>query len=259
MFEHGHDLQYAGSRLRYLPEQQSDAGARRVLLIMQRRSSDAGYVGRWLRAHGYALDIRRPRFGDPLPHDPREYAGAVIFGGPMSANDPDDYIRREIDWIGQVLAADIPFLGICLGAQLLARQLGARVFQHPRGYVEIGFFPLRPTGRGRELPHWPSHVYQWHREGFELASGMEKLAEGPIFENQAFRYGRAAFGVQFHPEITPAMIERWTRSAHHRLRLPCAQPRGAHIAGYRRFENRQRIWLHHFLLHWTRLARHVPR
>ena len=74
---------------------------------------------------GYPLDIRRPRFGDPLPETMDDHAGAVIFGGPQSANDNDDFVRREIDWIGVPLRDKKPFLGICLGAQMMARHLGA--------------------------------------------------------------------------------------------------------------------------------------
>jgi GMP synthase (glutamine-hydrolysing) len=70
-----------------------------VLIILHQETSTPGRVGNTLRALGYPLDVRRPRFGDPLPETLDQHAGAVIFGGPMSANDPDDYISREIDWI----------------------------------------------------------------------------------------------------------------------------------------------------------------
>src|SRR6266700_4611068 len=95
-----------------------------VLIVLHQETSTPGRVGNALRALGYPLDIRRPRFGDPLPDTLERHAGAVIFGGPMSANDPDDYVRREIDWIEIPLREQRPFLGICLGAQMLAKQLG---------------------------------------------------------------------------------------------------------------------------------------
>src|SRR6267154_2419890 len=96
-----------------------------VLIVLHQETSTPGRVGNALRALGHGLDSRRPRFGDPLPETLDNHAGAVIFGGPMSANDPDDYIRRAIDWIGGPLREQRPFLGICLGAQMLAMQLGA--------------------------------------------------------------------------------------------------------------------------------------
>ena len=108
----------------------------------------------------------------------------------MSANDPDEFVRREIDWISVPLREQRPFLGICLGAQMLAMQLGARVAPHPEGRAEIGYYPIRPTPAGLALcPHWPDHVYHWHREGFELPRGAELLAEGGDFPIQAFQIG----------------------------------------------------------------------
>src|SRR5260370_26604398 len=100
-----------------------------ILTILPREPSAPGRVGYSLRRLGYGLDVRRPRFGDPLPETLRDHAAAVIFGGPMSANDDDDYIRREIDWIAAVpLKEDKPFLGICLGAQMCPRARGGRGF-----------------------------------------------------------------------------------------------------------------------------------
>ena len=87
-----------------------------VLIVLHQETSTPGRVGNALRALGHKLDIRRPRFGDPLPETLDRHAGAVIFGGPMSANDPDDFVLREIDWIAVPLREQRPFLGICLGA-----------------------------------------------------------------------------------------------------------------------------------------------
>jgi GMP synthase (glutamine-hydrolysing) len=96
-----------------------------ILIILHQEHSTPGRVGYSLRQLGYSLDVRRPRFGDPLPVTLRDHAAAIIFGGPMSANDEDDFIRREIDWIAVPLKEDKPFLGICLGAQMCARARGA--------------------------------------------------------------------------------------------------------------------------------------
>ena len=181
-----------------------------VLIILHQEHSSPGRVGQVLTKLGYPLDIRRPRFGDPLPETMDDHAGGVIFGGPQSANDKDDFIRRETDWIGVPLRDNKPFLGICLGAQMMARHLGAGVFPHPQGRAEVGYYPIRPTAAGLTIcPQWPDHVYQWHREGFELPAGGELLAEGENgFAVQAFRYG-IGYGIQFHPEVTHAMMHRW--------------------------------------------------
>src|SRR5690348_6117769 len=107
-----------------------------VLIVLHQEHSTAGRVGALLRARGFVLDVRRPRFGDALPVSMADHAGAVVFGGPMSANDEDDYIKREINWLSVPIKEDKPLLGIRLGAQLLVRQLGSTVYAHPHGHVE---------------------------------------------------------------------------------------------------------------------------
>src|SRR6266550_4274189 len=151
-----------------------------VLIILHQEHSTPGRVGQALKHRGYALDIRRP-----------------------------------IDWLAVPLAEQKPFLGICLGAQLLVRQLGGRVYFHPEGKVEVGYYPIRPTDLGRTVcGYWPDHVYQWHREGFDLPSGAALVAEGELFPVQAFRHGACAYAIQFHPEVTHAMMCRWTTRGH---------------------------------------------
>jgi GMP synthase (glutamine-hydrolysing) len=224
-----------------------------ILIILHQEHSTPGRVGRLLQERGFRLDIRRPHFGDPLPTDTRHLAGAVIFGGPMSANDPDDFVKAETDWIGVALKDELPFLGICLGAQMLAKHLGATVSFHPQGHVEVGYYPLYPTEAALgELP-WPDHVYQWHREGFDMPSGAELLATGDCFRNQAIRVGRAAYGIQFHPEVTHWMMNRWTTRAHERMASPNARTRQEHFDGRFMHDPAVRIWLDSFLDHWTRL------
>lgn len=212
-------------------------------------------MGRFLTERGYLLDIRRPRFDDPLPSSLGAHAGVVIFGGPMSANDADEYIQTETDFVGVALKEEVPFLGICLGAQMLARHLGARVYSHPEGRAEIGYYPLTPTSEGvatgRAIGHdWPEHVYQWHREGFDLPLGAMQLAEGGDFPVQAIRVGHCAYGLQFHPEVTHAMMCRWTTRAHERLAMPGAQPRHEHFEGWYAHDAKVAAWLGAFIDHW---------
>jgi len=221
-----------------------------VLIVLHQETSTPGRIGNALRSLGYPLDIRRPRFGDLLPETLSAHAGAVIFGGPMSANDREDYVRREIGWIAVPLRERRPFLGICLGAQMLAMHLGARVAPHAHGRVEAGYYPIRPTRAGLKIsPHWPDEVYHWHREGFELPVGCELLAEGGDFPVQAFRSG-LAFGLQFHPDVTYAMMCRWTTCGAERLDMPGARPRHQHFAGRACYDVVERAWLKHFLDGW---------
>jgi len=172
--------------------------------------------------------------------------GVGHFGQMMRSLDSMD-VRHALR---ERIAAGVPFLGICLGAQMLARQLGARVAPHAQGRVEMGYYPIRPTPAGLKVcAHWPDQVYHWHREGFELPAGTELLAEGGDFPVQAFRSGNA-FGFQFHPDVTYAMMCRWTTCGAERLDMPGAHPRHRHFAGRACYDVSERAWLKHFLDGW---------
>jgi GMP synthase (glutamine-hydrolysing) len=206
---------------------------RPVLIVLHQEHSTPGRVGDRLTARGHALDIRRPRFGDALPATLAAHAGVVIFGGPMSVNDADEYLVRETDWIGVALSEQAPFLGLCLGAQMLARHLGAVVGPHADGHIEVGWFGLAATAAGRQLLRWPDKVHQFHREGFGLPVGATLLAEGAAdtFPNQAFAYGASAFAIQFHIELTTAMVGRWTSRIGERAKAPGGQGPPLHFEG----------------------------
>ena len=171
--------------------------------------------------------------------------------GPMSANDPDDFVRREIDWIAVPLREQRPFLGICLGAQMLAMQLGARVAPHPQGRAPDRYYPIRPTAAGR------AHLRGLARSRLSLAPRGVRFAErqriagqrGSDFPIEAFRYGHS-FGLQFHPDVTYAMMHRWTTRGHERLALPGARPRHHHFADRAVHDVTERAWLKAFLDSW---------
>jgi GMP synthase (glutamine-hydrolysing) len=224
-----------------------------ILAVLHQAHSVTGRVGQVLHNLGYSIDICRPACGDALPETLEAHDGAVVFGGPMSANDSDEFVCREIDWMAVPLEERKPLLGICLGAQMLARQLGAKVFCHVNGEVEVGYYPVQPTEAGLAIaPNWPSRMYQWHREGFDLPPGADLLAEGETFPVQAFRYGPAAYGIQFHPEVTHAMMCRWTVRGAARLSLPGAKPRAAHFADRAAYDWSIRSWLAAFMQTWLR-------
>jgi GMP synthase (glutamine-hydrolysing) len=219
----------------------------KVLIVLHQERSSPGRVGQMLHDHGFDLDIRRPPLGEELPETLDEHAGVVIFGGPMSANDTDEFVRRETDWLSVPLREDKPFLGICLGAQMLVNHLGGKVAGHHEGKVEIGWYPLKPTEEGRSLMHWPEMVYQFHREGFTLPEGATLLATAETYPNQAFRYGRNAWGIQFHAELTRAMMQRWVVRGAHRFDLPGAQPGRDHLGGRLIWDMHLKRWLDEFL------------
>ena len=228
-----------------------------VLVVLHQESSTPGRIGNALRALGHRLDIRRPRFGDALPETLDDHAGAVIFGGAISANDPDEYVRRETDWIEVPLREQRPFLGICLGAQMLARQLGAKVAPHPQGRTVDRLLPGAPDGRG--IGALPRLATVMSTTGIAKDSicpaAAELLAEGDDFPVQAFRSGHA-FGLQFHPDVTYAMMHCWTTRGHDRMDAPGARQRHHHFADRAVHDVTERAWLKHFLDGW--LARLPP-
>ncbi len=222
----------------------------RILFVMHQETSDPGRIGRMVKASGYEADICRPPCGDTLPESLDDFAATVMFGGPMSANDDHlPFIKAELDWLDIVLQADKPFLGICLGAQLLARQLGGEVYHHEDGYHEIGFYEVNPGPDGGHLFDDGQYFYQWHSEGFTLPSGVAHLASSEWFPNQAFRVGNC-YGVQFHPDVTGEMLARWCTMVAHRMVLPGAQARDRQHAGHAAYGNQVDGWARRFFAHW---------
>ena len=206
-----------------------------VLIVLHQETSTPGRVGNALRALGHPLDIRRPRFGDPLPETLDRHAGAVIFGGPMSANDPDDYVRREIDWIEVPLREQRPFLGICLGAQMLARQSRRARSRRIRKATprSATIRSVRPPPATRCARTGPTTSITGTARVSSCLRGAELLAEGDDFPVQAFQSGHA-FGFQFHPDVTYAMMHRWTTRGCEHMDLPGARARASALRRSRR-------------------------
>jgi len=146
------------------------------------------------------------------PGDVEASSALILMGGPMSVNDPEPWVRNELAAIESALARSQPVLGICLGAQLLAKALGARVYRnHAR---EIGWFPIEWTPLAAMDPLFhdlrsPETVFHWHGETCDLPPGSAWLARSELCAHQAFRYGANAYGLQFHLEVTPEMIADW--------------------------------------------------
>ncbi len=152
----------------------------------------------------------KPLAGQPLPpHE--EVAGAVVMGGPMNVDEVERFpgLAAEREWLAAAVERGMPVLGICLGAQLLARALGAEV-RTGEG-PEIGFAPVEVSEPGDPLlgalaPR--TEVLHWHCDVFEMPSGAQHLASSERTECQAFRAGNA-WGVLFHPEADFALVEAW--------------------------------------------------
>ncbi len=237
-----------------LSSESSEVVNKKILAIVHSQNTNTGRVGRIIKEKGYTLDIRCPRFGEELPITMEHHDGVVIFGGPMSVNDSDTlpFIQAELDWIPICLDAQKPFLGICLGAQLLARCLGASVSPHPDNVAEIGYFPIKSTNVENNCFNNGFSVYHWHREGFGLPKSAILLAEGEIFINQAFRYGENCYGFQFHPEVTEEIINKWTSSedSDNWLNLKGAQSPTHQLKMHSRNDKTMEDWFDNFFDIW---------
>jgi len=181
---------------------------KKVLYVLHQKTSVTGDIGHKFKERGFEADIIRPPLGDNLPDNLSTYSAIVVFGGPMSVNDDEDFIREEIKWMKRVIDSDIPYLGICLGAQILAKYLGCDVVKNKNDLAEIGFFEIEPVGDGVKMFKDQNIFYQFHTEGFEIPNKCQLLARGEIFKNQAFKYENC-YALQFHPEVNFIVHLRW--------------------------------------------------
>lgn len=225
--------------------------SRQVLIVVHQEHSTPGRVGEMLLERGCTLDRRCPNLGDPLPGDVSRYDALVVFGGPQSAMDCHlPGIRAELDWLERhALPGNTPLLGICLGAQQMARVLGAKVGPRDDGLVEIGYKPIRATAHAPDFVPDDAYFYQWHGETFEIPHGAQHLAENDDFPGQAFCWGEYAWAFEFHPEMTREMIDRWCTSERgsQKLALPGAQSHAEQIAQFERHASRTDRWLASFI------------
>jgi GMP synthase-like glutamine amidotransferase len=166
----------------------------------------AGLTG-WFRKIGAEIRVVR-LFAGESPFPIRETDWLVVMGGPMSANDEEKFpwMAGEKRFVAEAAAAGKTVLGICLGAQLIASALGARVYANPER--EIGWFPVGPVRDSARTPFdevfgKPFDAFHWHGETFDLPPGAVQLARSAACENQAFAAGDRVLGLQFHVETTP--------------------------------------------------------
>ncbi len=171
-----------------------------------------GLIEPALAEHGLAVEYADLFQEGAAAPDVSTAAALIFMGGPMSANDDLPYLRQELQFIREAVERGQPVLGVCLGSQLIAKALGAKVY--PNARKEIGWFEVHLTEAGRRDPVLSSWdlsetVFHWHGETFDLPEGAEWLAYSEACRHQAFRVGANVYGLQFHLEVTPEMIADW--------------------------------------------------
>lgn len=184
----------------------------RLLFVEFEAIDQPGRLGANLSALGMDLDVVQTHRGDQLP-SLHGYHALIALGGAMNAEDDENhpYLQNVVALLQDATTRNLPTLGVCLGGQLVARSLGARVWQ--KKSMEIGFFPIHLTEAGQADPLFSGFdnelvAFQWHEDAFDLPERATLLADSKRDSFQAFRY-RNTYGLQFHPEVDADTIESW--------------------------------------------------
>jgi GMP synthase-like glutamine amidotransferase len=181
-----------------------------VLILQNMRSDGPGYLATWLKSKGIACEVRDGASGQAFPARIDDWRALAVLGGAMSANDDLPYLRQAEALILQAFEADRPVVGHCLGGQLMAKALGARIGPSPR--PEIGWQPMAvaddPLARDWFDGAASHTVMHWHYESFELPPGARLLASSAACPHQAFAWGRH-LAMQFHIEIDEPKLMVW--------------------------------------------------
>lgn len=167
------------------------------------------------------------------------------------------WMLKELHLIETALAKNIPVLGLCLGAQLLAHALGANVKPHTDGLREVGYQWIHPTSTSDRFLKESARFLQWHSAGFDLPENCELLARSELFENQAFRHSSNSYGLQFHPEVTCELLRHW-QLRHRDAKAAWLGPvdRCLHRLDSFRFNRTVTHWFNNFLGQWATTSSH---
>lgn len=193
----------------------------KVYVLQHHRVENLGTIAEALEGAALAWQYIRVHEGHPVPREMKGAGGLIVMGGPMAAYQADRYpfLRDEMVLIEQAVTEELPVLGVCLGAQIVAAALGAKVTRNPAG-KEIGWYPVTLSDAALEDRLWRGVAptitpFHWHGDIFELPAGAVSLASSEKTPCQAFRYGNSVYALQFHIEVTPesvaAMAAEWPR------------------------------------------------
>lgn len=184
------------------------------LLLQHLRIEPTAIIGEMIEEAGHRIEPVRMDRDESVPQSLAGFDGVIVMGGPMSANDTHlSFVADEIKLLREAIKIDLPVLGLCLGAQLLARAAGAEIVTSP--VRELGWYPLQRTPDSADDPIFHAldddglMVFQWHGETFTLPDTATLVATHADVPQQAFRIGSSQYGLQFHIEVDQPIIESW--------------------------------------------------
>ncbi len=221
----------------------------RAVLIRHGDEPDDDRVITFFSDHGVEPEIRKPFRGEALGKVDGSVVASVVYGGPFNVFEEDRhaFLSDENRWIEECISKGVPLLGICQGAQSIARVLGAHVGPKEGNPHEFGFYEVEATPEGLGVLPPRLVVTQAHSHGFDLPSGAINLASSALFANQAFRYGALTYALQFHAEVTPPGFRRWQDSSWAPYGKPGSQTRAEQDRLMALHDAKQHQWFMGFL------------
>lgn len=197
-----------------------------ILVLRHSSRVGPGYLEDSIKRRGLTMQLVALDADDALPENPDEFGAVVVLGGEMSARSEKEFpfLKKENEFIRKTVKQGVPFLGLCLGGQLLAKAMSGKVTLNP--VKEIGPYEIALNDAGLKDPLFAGFpdrfpFCQWHSDTFsELPPEAVLLAGSAACKHQAFRYGKTAYGLQFHPEVTTLVLEQWCRDFSKDLESP---------------------------------------
>lgn len=196
--------------------------SQKILVVQHIECEDLGSFAEHFARSGIEYDYVTADNSENFPNIIKGYNALILLGGPISAYNSHAFLKKEETLIDDAITKNIPILGICLGSQILAKVLGARVYKGKQ--KEIGWYKIKFTNTLADKVMYDfgseATVFQWHGDTFNLPSNCKRLASSQLFTNQAFRFGDNIYALQFHLEVTETMIKEWIKeydSELHRL------------------------------------------
>ena len=226
--------------------------SKKIIFLSHQEKSELGIMKSFFLKNNYEIEIIKPLHGFELPEYINNYSGVIILGGVMNIEDTEVFpqLKNEITWIKNLMEINIPILGICLGAQLIASAAGAKVQKHKNNLVEVGYKSISFVNKDKAINFYPEKVFQWHTQGIELPNKSLLLAYNSIFNVQAFNLKNSIFGFQFHPEVNKEMIINWNNKPNNILSKNGAVEKTIQLKDHIKYSNYVGNWFEIFLNNW---------